>query len=166
MIIKFRGLPIGKKEWVYGDYLCLGDVRDCILMRNAPIAMSSQGKFIDQQEFIEVDPATVGMFTGRLDKNGKEIYGGVGEKGGDIILYSISETQHRKGGVYYDKMQWLIDCRWEKNDPIPGLATGYAMTPSKGICIGRLADDLYEVEVIGSVALNPEILEENNVKSN
>ncbi len=62
--------------------------------------------------FIEVLPETVGMFSGYTDKLGKEIYGGIGEKGGDriVILRPYRTTQTHVGdnipnGSYTEPME-------------------------------------------------------------
>lgn len=65
--IKFRGKRLDNGEWVYGS-LDLTDNRSTISWD----AVDSDGD--ESVWFVDVDPDTVGQFTGLLDCNGKEIY--------------------------------------------------------------------------------------------
>ena len=83
----------------------------------------------------EVIPDTVGQFTGLLDKNGKEIYEG------DIVANDF-------GNAYIVNMtvEWCTDGFWALHE-IDGDDTMHFV-----------ADYLKEIEIIGNIHDNPELL--------
>jgi len=99
MIPKFRGkryvlsassFCIDSGEWVYGSLVTLG--KRAFIVPFPGITPSIDILVLaDIAEFIEVDPATVGQFTGRLDINDKEIY--FGDK---IRLISEIENEFKR----------------------------------------------------------------------
>jgi len=72
---KCRGLKLGTKEWVYGWY-CEVEGKHYIATDKAEFAFECGNNTDDCFGFKEVDPETVGMFTGRKDKDTGEIYEG------------------------------------------------------------------------------------------
>lgn len=73
--IKFRGKRIDNGEWVYGDLCQLQDGRIYIINHKHGACIDACGNFVNTEEpFVcQVDPATVGQYTGLKDKNGIEI---------------------------------------------------------------------------------------------
>lgn len=81
--IKFRGFRVDGGGWVEGDLLHGQGAKKgkmYILLQQIIIP-----KDADPIDGYEVHPESLGQFTGQTDKNGREIFGAIGEKGGDRI---------------------------------------------------------------------------------
>lgn len=110
--------------------------------------------------FEEVDPATVGQFTGLLDKNGNKIFEGDILQGDDYP-YCLASAENIEYN-YYAEVVWL-----------DGGCCGVALCAHKnpkssvqGIFDGNCAlleeFDSNDWLIIGNIHDNPELIEENN----
>ena len=141
--IKFRGKRIDNGEWVYGDLLQTNEGSVCIGIHGQYIDDGMHfNDFYDETPYIDED--SLGQFTGLLDKNGKEIYEG------DI---STVKGQYPRV-VLWDKMMWALMLTeyyhdadfWVMNLQHPG--------PD------WWEDFSDELEIIGNIHDNPELLNE------
>ena len=129
--ILFRGKRLDNGEWVYGDFV-RGNERKSL--RDSIFVYDSETQSFNDYE---INPSTLGQYTGLTDKNGKRIFEGdiakvlqgkdkdiayVGFENGAFMLYP-------KTGNIYERTLWSY---WY-ND--------------------------WDVEVIGNIHENPELLE-------
>lgn len=138
--IKFRGKRLDNGEWVYGSLVSIHDtaiiVEDCDFSWNPDTDITAF--WFDKKEN-EVDPATVGQYTGLKDKNGREIYEG------DICQYeytSLYDGQNKRPNKPFTvawNSQEACFCGWDGFD--------YSSMPN----VNRMV-------VIGNIHDNPELL--------
>jgi len=129
--IKFRGKSLRTGKWVYGSLVRYGDGRVEIYTLINPRDENSLRAWLE-----EVDPATVGQYTGLKDKNGKEIYEG------DICNCREYEC--------FGKVEW--------NNEEAGFYFCVVMEGG-GFEEEHLYDYVDELEVIGNIYENPALIE-------
>ena len=90
----FRGKSILDGTWHEGSLLVFPSGRTKILKQNQADLEFDQ---------IEVDPKTVGQYTGEVDKNGKKIFEG------DIVTMQAYHGGRIKAIVYFKKGKFAVD---------------------------------------------------------
>ena len=127
--IKFRGKSILTDEWFYGDLVHSADKKRTAILVNDK----------DSYDECEVDPETVGQFTGLMDKNGVEIYEG------DVIGCHNPRIKHL---IFYN----------EKQGRFIAALNGDIENDFVGLC--GLDDSRWtgSKKVIGNIYDNPELL--------
>lgn len=137
--IKFRGKRIDNGEWVYGSLMFApgrNGNSDYAAIRVFTYWKDGVKEWVSWEDY-EVDPATVGQYTGLKDKNGREIYEG------DILRRNVC-------------MRDYADC--------DGEVVEYFDVSNVGACWTPFCDcgfHMDEYEVIGNIHDSPELLNEN-----
>ena len=107
--IKFRGKEISTGKWVFGFYT-KGSFTD-------PYKGKETIRHIIHADFLhDVDPDTVGQFTGLKDCMGREVYEG------DIVMYDGSPEFGRRLVVFYEESFNIAT--WQEYECLQRLAGG------------------------------------------
>ena len=141
--ILFRGKRTDNGEWVEGWYEMYPFGRWPVKTSIIP----SEGAKAGHYEHVEVDPSTVGQYTGMKDKNGKRIWDG------DIL--HTAKIVDGIGGYYQPPLDYHVNvvvkwdlCAWMWE----------TLCDDKRYITFPDAWCHYECEVIGNVHDNPELL--------
>jgi uncharacterized phage protein (TIGR01671 family) len=147
--ILFRGKRIDNGEWIEGYLVCdrvfwgEPDFHAYIVTHKHP-----SGCF-GHDIYIEVDPSTVGQYTGLTDKNGKRIFEG------DVLR--IARTSDSMGNYWADALEYPVNvvvkwdfCAW----------VWETLCEDKRYIAFPDAWCHFECEIIGNIHDNPELLKE------
>lgn len=140
--VLFRGKRVDNGEWVYWDALGM-------IVNIATGERDGTSRYIAQLP--PVDPATIGQYIGRTDKNGNWIFEG------DIVK-NIRKSAWM--GVE-ELVEQIIFCEWNSehcafvfSDNVPNPID---------VCFGRptltfIDNDIKDIQVIGNIHDNPELV--------
>jgi uncharacterized phage protein (TIGR01671 family) len=130
--IKYRGRRLDNGAWEYGDLVQFGQKCHtpckCAII---PGTASGSDPLCKVLLDYEVDPATVGQFTGLKDKNGKEIY---------------------EGDILTDEFESIGVVEWRDGAFVVNFAD------IDFFQIADCFDDFYQMWSIGNIHDNPELL--------
>ena len=136
--IRFRGKTLDGLKWVYGDLIQENSGR--VVIRTNLKTWGKNSDVAPYGESVDVKPDTVGQYTGLNDRNGKEVYEN------DILR------------VYDRKTYFNIIVSWSK-EAVAFMACYCDKNQSPLSWFSNLLPNGYEIEVLGNIHDNPELLE-------
>lgn len=144
--ILFRGKRLDNGEWAFGSLVVANDRinngKHYILQGESDFSYGDGGERVRIGCFVEVDPATVGQYTGMADKDGELIFEG------DVIAHHVQDDiLVNRGAVIWDEKhkRWAYQLK--------------TMRPSFYMYNAEA------VEVIGNIYDNPDLLLDDARKS-
>ena len=135
--ILFRGKRMDDGEWVEG-YLVKAVGGECMIL---PVTTEHCGG-AEFSEGYHCDPTTVGQYTGLKDKNGKRIFEG------DIVAQNWYDYDEPRDDSFGKVVFCEYDCSFSVMD----------VNKDGFMPLGRCGSYHWEVEVIGNIHDNPELL--------
>ena len=143
--ILFRG-KMDNGEWVYGSF-CMDALEQFngLCGIDGFIRLYDKGK--GKMQTYEVDRETVGQYTGLMDKNGKRIFEG------DIVAQNWYDYDEPRDDSFGKVVFCEYDCSFSVMD----------VNKDGFMPLGRCGSYHWEVEVIGNIHDNPELLKGGEV---
>ena len=138
--IKFRGKRIDNKQWFYGSlYYGFSEASG---YKGIGAYLTAYEPENNSFTTYEIDPKTVGQYTGLKDKNGVDGFADDIVKAGKDELFKI--------GWFEDTASWILS----------GLETGKVrwIECRENFCLNDFQINFKECEVIGNIYENPELL--------
>ena len=145
----YRGLRVDNGEWVHGWYVEIDGqpyIYESLEGFSAYTLNSTRRTFVFADNFIEVIPETVGQPTGLKDKTGVEMYEGDGVRGRCTV------QKHRMYNPFVGIVKW--NEQYSQFYIAGKDRDGDLIAPPFDIVV------LAELEVIGNIHQNPELLED------
>ena len=139
--LKFRAIRPSTNQWVYGANVSL----EATINTPNIIRLS---KFFELIELGQFKKTTLSQYIGRKDKNGKEIFRG------DIVLL---KWQKYDRGIY--EVKFGEGCNHGAGDS-SGYFYGYYLQTAEEVHSDYLIEDDMNLEVVGDIFNNPELLKE------
>ena len=140
--ILFRGKRTINGDWVYGDFVH-GNERKSL--RDSIFVYDSETQSFNDYE---INPSTLGQYTGLTDKNGKRVF--------EWDILHIAKIADGLGGYYQPPLDYPVNvvvkwdlCAWMWE----------TLCEDKRYISFPNAWSHYECEIIGNVHDNPELLE-------
>ena len=139
--ILFRGKRADNGEWVESGNVFLDGKKKHIYIPNPDTDMRAKAYLC-----VEVIPETIGQYTGLTDKNGKRIFEG------DIVAQNWYDYDEPRDDSFGEVVFCEYDCSFSVMD-----------VEKDGIePLGSCAAYHWEVEVLGNIHDNPELLKGDN----
>lgn len=136
--ILFRGKRLDSGEWAEGNLVVKKDpfleIDYCFIL--------AQGKGDSFVTWHKVDPATVDQYTGLTDNNGKRIFEG------DIVAQSWYDFDEPADDSFGEVVFSVADCSFSVLD----------LNKNEIMSMGQGGSYHYEVEIIGNIHDNPELI--------